>query len=143
MKEKDKRSTQRATAGCMNQFKKFLEVKSYLKLEDLKASDLNDILYDYYPSIKPQKDEMYCVQTLKCIHAGWSRYFRQTLGVDICSDPMFVQANEMFKAMTVHSKRNGKGVKTSTPPITEIDLERIAEYFSHNHITNPNPRKLQ
>ena len=141
--EKDKKSTQRATDGYMNQFKKFLEVKQHPKLEAITAADLNNILYDYYASIKPQKEEMYCVQTLKCIHAGLGRFFRKSLGVDIASDSMFVKANEMFKAMTVHSKRSGKGVKNSTPPISQIDLERIAEYFNHDHVTEPNGRKLQ
>ena len=29
------------------------------------------------------------------------------------------------------------------PQITEIDLERIAEYFEHDYMNSPNPKKLQ
>ena len=49
----------------------------------------------------------------------------------------------MFQAVLVESKKVGKGVKRSYPPITDIDLERIAEYFTHNHMNLPNPKKLQ
>ena len=34
-------------------------------------------------------------------------------------------------------------MKRSYSPITEIDLERIAEYFAHDHMNDVNPKKLQ
>ena len=49
----------------------------------------------------------------------------------------------MFQAVLVESKKVGKGVKKSYPPITDIDLERIAEYFSHDHMNHPDPKRLQ
>ena len=54
-----------------------------------------------------------------------------------------MKPNEMFKAVTVHSKKQGKGVRKSYPPISAIDMERIAEYFNHDHVTVPDPRRLQ
>ena len=143
MEGKDKKSTQRATDGFVNQFSKFLQVKSYPKVEDLEGIDLNQILYEYYVSLQSQKEEEYAVQTLKCICAGLNRHFRKTLGVDIAKDAMFVKANEMFKAIKVESKKKGKGSKNSIPPISQIDLKRIAEYFALDHVTTPNPKRLQ
>ena len=49
----------------------------------------------------------------------------------------------MFKAVTVHSKKQGKGVRKSYPPITPIDMEMITEYFNHDHVTVPDPKRLQ
>ena len=49
----------------------------------------------------------------------------------------------MFKAVCVESKKAEKGVKKSYPPITQTDLERIAECFCHDHMTHPDPRYLQ
>ena len=58
-------------------------------------------------------------------------------------DTDFVQCNEMFKAVCVESKKSGKGCKKSYPPISPIDLERIAEYFCHDHVVKPDAKKLQ
>ena len=49
----------------------------------------------------------------------------------------------MFKAVCVKAKKQGRGVKRSTPTITAIDLERIHEYFNHDHVTFPDPKRLQ
>ena len=94
-------------------------------------------------SVKPQKKDDYSVQSLKCMRSGLNRYFRKQKGIDITNDSIFVKANEMFEAVKVNAKKQGRGVKKSYPPITQIDLERIAEFFLHDHVTNPNPKKLQ
>ena len=80
---------------------------------------------------------------MKCIRAALDRYFQKERGIDIVKDENFIRANEMFKAVCVESKKAGKGVKKSFPPISQIDLERIAEYFCHDHMTKPDPRHLQ
>ena len=144
LKGKDKVSTQRATNIYMKQFATFLAAKSLPTVDNLDIdSSLDNILADFYASVQPQKKDDYSVQTLKCIRSGLNRYFRQHRGIDIAKNPMFVRANEMLKAVQVDAKKKGQGVKNSTPPISEIDLERIAEYFCHDHISLPDPRRLQ
>ena len=55
--EKDKKSTQRATAGAMKQFQPFLSYKKPGTFDSItKATVLNDILCDFYPLIRPIKD---------------------------------------------------------------------------------------
>ena len=49
----------------------------------------------------------------------------------------------MLKAKCVDSKKKGKGVHQKYPPITPIDMEQISEYFNHDHVSLPDPRKLQ
>ena len=143
LKGKDKASTQRAKHIYLTQFKRFLKVKNLPKVEDIATPDLDAILFEFYSSIQPQKKDNYCVQTLKCIRTGLNRYFRKERGIDIAKDSMFVKANEMLKAVQVDAKKKGLGVKKSYPPITDIDLECIAEYFCHDHVINPDPRCLQ
>ena len=143
LKGKDKASTQRATKSYMEQFNHFLIAKNLPKADDIAIEDLSEILYDFYSSVRPQKKDDYSVQSLKCLHSGINRYFRKTRGIDITNDSMFVEANEMFEAVKVNAKKQGRGVKKSTPPISQIDLERIAEYFCYDHITKPDPQRLQ
>ena len=76
------------------------------------------------------------------MRSALNRYFRKKRGFDICKDQQFVRANEMFTAMLVDAKKSGKGVKKSTQ-ISQIDLERIAEYFEHDYMNNVNAKKLQ
>ena len=133
---KDKISTQRAAAGALRQFTQFLQYKRLPNIEDITVAELNGILYKFYSAMQPQRrTEDYSVQSIKCIRSGLSRHFRKELGVDIAKDALFVQANEMFKAITVEAKKKGKGVKQLYPQISQLDLERIAEYFAHDHVT--------
>ena len=142
---KDKANTQRATKTAIRLFNDFLQAKQLPNIEALTVdlNDLNGILCDFYSEIKPQKEEDYSVQTLKCLRSGLNRWYRKERGIDIVNDTSFVQSNEMLKAVQVESKKNGKGVRKSYPPISSIDLEKIAEYFSHDHVSKPEPRRLQ
>ena len=63
-------------------------------------------------------------------------------GIDIIKDSAFVRSNEIFKGVLVDAGKHGKP-KKSTPKISQIDLERIGEYFQHDYMNNPNPKKLQ
>ena len=140
---KDKRSTQRATKIYMEQFRHFLIAKHLPKPEDIAIEDLGEILFDFYSSMRPQKKDDYSVQTLKCLCSGLNRFFRKERGIDITSDSLLIKANEMFEAVKVNAKKQGRGVKKLTPPISEIDLERIAEYFCYDHVSKQDAKRLQ
>ena len=139
---KDKASTQRATKSYIDQFNGFLAMNKLPNVDAIPVEDLDNILSDFYSSVRPQKKDDYSVQTLKCLRSGLNRYFRKMRGIDITTDNKFVKANEMFEAVKVNAKKEGRGVKKSTPPITPIDLERIAEYFCYDHVSKPDPRRL-
>ena len=146
--EKDKRNTQLATNRVMVHFKNYLTVKKHPEVMTLTTIDLDKILSDYYCAVQPKKNseilyERYSVQSMKCMRAALNRFFRKEMGIDIVKDQKFIRSNEMFQAVYVESKKSGKGVKKSYPPISEIDLERIAEYLCHDHMMNPDPKKLQ
>ena len=145
LKDKDKKNTQAATDRAIMNLSEYLRQKTLPEVDAIMPDQLGEVLYDYYCAVQPQRgdDDQYCVQTLKCLRAALNRFFRKERGFDIVKDSEFIRSNEMFKAMCVDAKKNGKGVKKSYPPISQIDLERIAEYFCHDHMNQPNPRKLQ
>ena len=137
---KDKKSTVRAT----DQAKPLrMRMKNMGEAESITATDLNTTLKLYFPLIWPQKSNNYSAQSLKCHRSTLNRYFRSNRGIDITKDSAFTEANERFKATLVECKKIGKGERKSTPVITEIDMERIAEYFDHDYMNNPDPRRLQ
>ena len=49
----------------------------------------------------------------------------------------------MFQALFVEAKEEGKDVKKLYPPISDMDLECISEYFTHDHMNYPEPKCLQ
>ena len=63
--------------------------------------------------------------------------------IDIIADGPFMKSNMMFKAVQVEGKKEGRGVRKSTPPITETDMTKLAAYFNNDHVVRPNPRLLQ
>ena len=141
---KDKKSTQRATKGALNHFKAFLRVKKLPKLEALNdIAELAEILHDFYVALRPMKNKDYASQSIKCIRSGLNRYMRKEKGIDICNDKEFTRANEAFTCLLIESKKKGKGITKSHTPITEVDLERIYEYFNHDHMSFPQPKRLQ
>ena len=124
---KDKITTQKATESALNQFLQYLRHKNLPSYDTLSLLDLPEILYNFYPSAKPIKGQHYSVQTLKCLCSGLARYYRKEKEFHISKDSEITRANEM-------SKKNGMGVRKSYSPISEIDLECISEYFTHDHM---------
>ena len=139
---KDKKSTQKATKGAVTKLKKYLQVKKLPHIEQISVEDLPNVLFHFYVEIKPKKDDDYSVQSFKCIRAALNSYFKSERGIDIIKNPEFVHPNEMFKGICVHSKSIGKGLKKSTGKITSSDLVKIGEYFNHDYMNFPNPKKL-
>ena len=141
---KDRKSTQHATQGALNQFNAFLKVENLPDIEDLNdIHQLSEILQSFYTALRPIKSTDYSAQSLKCIHSGLNRYMRKEKGIDICNNEQFTRANEVFTSVLVDSKNKGKAVKKSFPPISNIDLERICKHFNYDDVTKPNPKRLQ
>ena len=139
---KDKKNTQKATKSALKQFREYLALKKLPDVDAISAIDLPEILFHFYALVKPQKSEKYATQSLKCIRAALNRWFKAEKGIDIIKDHGFVRSNEIFKGVLVDARKFGRP-KKSTPKITEIDLERIGEYFLHDYMNNPSPKKLQ
>ena len=104
LEDKDKKSTQESTKRAVSKLREFVLLNQMQNIDAVSTVDLGEILYKFYRSMKPQKKDGYCVQTIKCIRPGLNRYFRKERGFDISSDQEFVKANEIFKAVCVEAK---------------------------------------
>ena len=143
LEEKDKKNTQRATQGTLRQLAEFLAIKELPELKDIADEQLPKILIDFYCEMKPQKEDKYATQSMKCKRAAMNRHFKAERSLDIIKNPMFVRTNEMFKGVLVDAKKSGKGVKRSYPKIMSKDLQASSAYFDVDHMNNPNPKILQ
>ena len=128
---KDKKNTQKSTKSALKQLREYLLMKNEPDIHDLPAERLPQILFNFYASVKPKTGQRYATQSLKCIRAALNRWFKAEKCIDIIKDPGYVRTNEIFKGVLVDARRNGK-VKKATPKISNIDLERIGEYFQHD-----------
>ena len=59
------------------------------------------------------------------------------------SNLRFTQCNEMFQGITSTLYKIGKGPTKSYEEITPEDLHRIQQYFQHDIMNKPDPKKLQ
>ena len=105
--------------------------------------DLPEILQNFYPNLRRVDGEDYKLQSIKCIRAGINRWTKANRNVEIISDVCFAKANEIFKGVSKMARENGKATTKSTPVMKQEDLERIATYFLHDIMNNPDPKKLQ
>ena len=64
-------------------------------------------------------------------------------GLDLISNEAFVKANEMFCGVNKQKRIQGLGSTKSTPVISEADLQKISEYFDHDIMNHPSPKKVQ
>ena len=156
-------NTNRATRTWVTCFNEYLAEKNLPHEADLDLQDLPSILADFYVELRkknvkkiahklgdggkvvPQNAELddYKNTSLKCIRAALNRHFKGTRNIDIISNPLFIQCNEMFQGVTKKGKRESRGEIDSKPPIEPEDLDKIAEYFKLNMKGTPNPTKLQ
>ena len=137
------KNTNRATKSNVNIFEQYLKDKNLKEFNEIEDNELPAILEQFYMDLQKCDGDFYKLQSLKCIHAGINRKTKECRNLDIISDVHFSSANEVFKGVTKRSCVNGKGSTKSYKVISEGDLERLAEFFDHNIMNHPDPRKLQ
>ena len=136
------KNTQRATQGALRQLAEFLAIKQLPELKDIGDDELPEILFDFYCEMKPQKEDKYATQSMKCKRTALNRHFKAERSLDIIKNSMFIHTNEMLKGVLVNAKKSGKGVKHSYPKMSPSDLHKISLYFDVDHMNNPNPKVL-
>ena len=137
-------NTNKSTVGAVNMLNEYLAEKGLPDLDHTLDIELPSVLENFYVNARTKKTgELYHTQSLKCIRAGLNRYFQEKRQINIISDSKFLQANLMFKGMQVKAKKEGKGVRHSTPTISDEDMKTLAFYFKIDHVEKPSPRVLQ
>jgi len=66
------------------------------------------------------------------IRYGLQKHFEKTLKVDIVNLPEFKGANNVFNAMLVKLKHEGKAVVNHKNPLSAEDLKKLYEHFDLN-----------
>ena len=144
LKGSKKQSTNKATVQHTNLLQLYLQKKRKPILEEILDSELPDILCDFYFSIRTKTGkETYSVQSQKCIQASLNCYFKSVRGINIITDPHFIQSNEVFDGCKAKAKKEGKGIKKKTEPILPQDMLKLGKYFEQDFELAPDQRKLQ
>ena len=143
MEERNAKNTNKATKSAVRALISYLIEKELLALCGVSSDNLPELLLNFYTHMRAIKNELYNIQTLKCMRSNLNRYLKESRNIDICTDKRFIKTNEMFKAIKVRSKLAGKGVRGLTVPIDDIDVKKINDYFKDvDYMNKPNPRKL-
>ncbi len=142
-KKRQAKKTRLATKGHLRLLEEYFKEKSMPKLDDISDTELPRALYSFYTNVRKEDGDMYKLASIKCIRASLNRHIKEKRGIDIIQDPRFIQANEMFRAVTVEMKKQGKAVTILKRVLEPSDMEIIAQHFNHNHEEEPDPRLLQ
>ena len=135
-------NTRRATKSNIKIFHQTLQEKGLPKLEQMAVQDLPKILEEFYPNLRRANGDDYKIQSMKCICAGINRWTKSNWNIDIIGDVTYTKANEIFKGVAKIAREQGRGATKPYPVIAAEDMERIATYFLHDMINQPDPRKV-
>ena len=148
------KNTKKSTDLWMSCFDKYLKKKKYPPADEIDLNDLPSILEKFYCEVekntgkctekmKPDDQKGYKNTTMRTIRAALARYYRDKKSIDIITNESFVRANQMFKGVQKINKQKGLGNIQSKTPLSEMDLEKLTNYFLMHISGPPNPRKLQ
>ena len=129
LKEKDAKNTQQATERCKRILDAYLQQKNLKRLEEMTASELNTALYQFYAEVRTPSGEKYKTNSFQTIRHGLNRYTSSKLNIDIVKGEEFKEANTMFSAVMKDLKKTGFGAVNHYPPVTDNDLNLMANYF--------------
>lgn len=149
-------NTHRATKLWTTCFSEYLVEKQLAPMDQLTNEELPDVLEQFYAEVckkekrisgqecdYPENEHSYKNTTLKAIRGALARYFKEERSIDIISGEQFIRANQLFAGVQKINKENGLGSIKSKPPITESDMQKIADYFKHCLAGPPNAKALQ
>ena len=151
-------NTNKATKQWIHCVQAFLDQRKLSELKDIPDADLPKIIGDFYFSVrkkrisedgtelsddKKNKLKHYKNYSLKSGRAAINRYFKAERGIDIIGSDKFIQANEIFQAITRQGKEEGRGEIDSKEPIEDEDMKTLSKYFTELMDGPPNPCHLQ
>lgn len=93
---------------------------------------VEEILTGFFASVRKEDGKHYSMNTYNSIRHSLARNMKKAHNLDILKDPMFLRSNSVFEATVQEIKRNGNGVVTHFPVITNEDLLLIANWKWQN-----------
>ena len=143
IEEHNRPNTNKSTNQCVGIFRQYLQAKNFTDLELITDAELPNILKKFYADARKSDGSRYHTQSLKNIRSGINRYMKETRKLDIIDGTNFQEANMAFQGAQVKAKKEGRGVRRSTPVISDNDMQQLAVYFNIDHIKTPNLTVLQ
>ena len=124
---KDSRNTKHVIHYATKIFTAFCEEvgTTIANVEKNAPADLCLTLRNFYAGIRQNNAQLYSSKSMITIRYGLQRYFLRQCGVDIINSDIFKPANDVFSAMLVKLKGEGKGATQHKEPITKIDMTKI------------------
>ena len=122
--QKDARSTKKVINTAMNVLKAYSEYKGFSISETITAIELSKFLRSFYAEVRRSNGELYSKRSMITLRYGLQRHFNKFC-FDIVSDSKFKEANDMFHAVLVKLKKEGKGSVDHKDPITKEDFLKI------------------
>ena len=143
--ERDSKNTKNVISASKRILNEYLKEKNgtFKSIDDLSEADVKDIvatLRKFYGEVRKTDGSLYAKKSLITLRFGLQKHFMQTCKIDIINSDDFNEANEMFKAVMVQLKNQGKGDVTHKEPITPEDLQKM---YSDEHFSLDTPESLK
>ena len=134
------KKTKEGTKYACNILKDFCAARGEVggQIESLNGEELGELLCDFYANVRSKDGEIYKKSSMLAIRSGLNRHLKtppHSKQFDIITDPAFVSANNVFKAMLKKIQSEGKGSIVHKDPIPKEDLQRL---YDHPTVFNPN-----
>lgn len=112
-------------------------------LENLDQACTEDVvktLRQFYGEVRKTDGTLYAKKSLITLRFGLQKHFIETRKEDIINSEHYNAANDMFKAMMVAMKKEGKATVNHKEPICPEDLQKL---YKHEHFSLNTPEALQ
>jgi len=113
---------------------------SLADIEQLPVSDLDQFLSRYFAELRKRDGSLYTRNTVLANRYGLQQHFKKVRGFDIISDTQFNSLHDMFSAVLVHLKSEGKGIVLHKQPLTSEDFSKL---YCSSVLNTETPEGLQ
>lgn len=96
------------------------------------VDELNKLLSKFYAAVRTKTGELYSKKSMLSIGYGLQKHFKKASNIDIVNSVEFSGANQIFQAMLVKLKKEGKSEVNHKSPLSREDLTLLYNYFDSN-----------
>lgn len=98
---------------------------------------MSELLTKFWPSVRTSKGILFKTNSFKSLHYGLVAHLKQSRQIDILSDTAFTKSNEVYKAVMVSLKKDGKGETEHKEPLSKDDLKKLYDHPFVFNTENP------
>ena len=134
--------TKRVVSGAVKMLTEYTVERnmSLSDLYELPKCDLNDFLRHFYMEARKKDGSLYTRNAIIAIRYGLQKHFSQTCASDIVNDSEFATSCEVFSAVVVSLKKQGKAATQHKQPLSSDDFNKL---YTSNAVSTCDPKGLQ